>query len=146
MVVEANLDDLPGELFPPLLEAVFAAGAVDAWLTPIIGKKGRPAQCLTALCDPDLLDAVSGAIFSHSSTLGVRYHETPRMTMARTFKKVATPWGDVSVKVGARLNGQENLAPEFEDCRALAEAAAVPVKQVYEAALAAAVKGEWSNG
>lgn len=145
-VVEANIDDMPGELFPPLIEALLNAGARDAFLTPVLGKKGRPAHVVTALCDADLTPFVAEALMRNSSTLGVRTHETDRFTAAREHKHVNTPWGVVSVKVGSISGLESNLAPEYEACRTRAEAAGVPVKQVYEAALAAAVKGEWTHG
>ena len=140
-VLEANIDDMPAELMAPLPETLIAAGARDAWLTPILMKKGRPGQLLSALCDPQTADAVERAMFVHSSTLGVRRTEVARTTLSRQLHPVDTPWGPVTVKVGLAAGVPVNCAPEFEDCRRLAEAAGVPVKQVYAAALAAAADG-----
>jgi uncharacterized protein (TIGR00299 family) protein len=140
-VVEANIDDMPGELFPPLVEALLAAGAKDAFWTAAHGKKGRPACVVTALCETGNADAMARVFFENSSTIGVRIREERRITLPREQRQVETAWGRVRVKVAGA-----NAAPEFEDCKAAALGAGVPVKQVYEAALAAAVKGEWTNG
>ncbi len=144
-VMEANIDDMNPELLPPLISALLAAGARDAFLTPILGKKGRPAYCVTALCDEDAVPALSEAMFRHSTTLGVRMREERRVVLDREWKIVRTPWGAVRVKLGIRSGAVSHAAPEFEECRACAEAAGVPVKQVYEAALAAAIKGEFED-
>jgi len=142
-IVEANLDDMTGELFPPLVQALLAAGARDAFLTAVLGKKGRPAHTVTALCDDAKLAAVLHALFSNSTTLGVRTRQEQRYVLPRTTKKVATPWGEVRVKIGT-FNGTTNSAsPEYEDCATLAAEHKVPVRKVYEHALAAALKGEY---
>jgi hypothetical protein len=144
-VVEANIDDMNPELLPPLLTALLDAGARDAFLTPVIGKKGRPAYCATALCDDDKLHAVTEALFRHSSTLGLRARRERRMVLARRWETVHTPWGAVRVKIGDFAGAPSVAAPEFEDCRALADSLGVAVRRVYEAALAAALKGEWEH-
>lgn len=140
-VIEANIDDMPGELVPPLIEALLAAGAKDAFYTPAQGKKGRPVCVVTALCDAAAADQIAGVFFANSTTIGVRIRDERRIVLPRVMKQVDTPWGVVSVKVSGVSAPQS--APEFEDCKARAHAAGVPVKQVYEAALAAAVRGEW---
>ncbi|HEY2749003.1 MAG TPA: nickel pincer cofactor biosynthesis protein LarC [Polyangia bacterium] len=135
-VVEANIDDMNPELCEPLLEALFAAGAVDAWFTPIIMKKSRPALTVAALCPPALRDAVAGALLRESTTIGVRFSSHARMVLPRRTVEVDTPWGKVPVKVAGE-GENVNAAPEYEACRAVAVAAGVPVKRVYLAALAA---------
>jgi len=140
-VIEANIDDMPGELVPPLIEALLTAGARDAFYTPAQGKKGRPVCVVTALCDAAAADQIAGVFFANSTTIGVRIRDERRIVLPRVMKRVTTPWGEVSVKVSGISAPQS--APEFEDCKAVAHAANVPVKQVYEAALAAAVRGEW---
>ena len=135
-VVEANIDDMNPELCEPLLEALFAAGAVDAWFTPIVMKKSRPALTVAALCPPALRDAVAAALLRESTTIGVRFSSHARMVLPRRIVDVDTPWGKVPVKVAGE-GENVNAAPEYEACRALAVAAGVPVKRVYLAALAA---------
>jgi uncharacterized protein (TIGR00299 family) protein len=136
--VEANLDDMNPQLVEPLLEALFAAGAVDAWSTSIVMKKGRPALEVTALAPPAALVDVQRAFFRHSTTLGVRVQPMARAVLARAFESVVTPYGAVRVKLGA-LDGEIlGAQPEFEDCRRLATRAHVPVRVVLAAATAAA--------
>ncbi len=141
-VLETLVDDLSGELTAPAVDAALAAGAVDAFITPVTGKKGRPAFLLTALCPPELRDKVARSLFLNTTTLGVRVREEFRTVLWRKWETVFTPYGAVRVKT-ATLDGEQiNAHPEFEDCRALAEAAGVPVRRVAEAALAAFQRGE----
>src|SRR5204863_7006306 len=135
---EANLDDMSGQMLAALLEALFAAGAVDAWATPIIMKKGRPAQMVSALAEPARAAAVERAFFLASTTLGVRKRGVERATLARSMAEVETPYGSVRVKV-AGLDGQViGAEPEYDDCRRRAGATDVPVRRVWVAATAAA--------
>lgn len=145
-IIEATIDDMSGELWPPLIETVMNAGARDAYLTPVIGKKGRPAHVISVLCDPEMEDDLARLILQHSTTFGVRMRQESRLILERTFRKVDTPWGAVDIKTGMLEGETHTMAPEFEVCRKLAEAAGVPVKKVYEAAWAAAVKGEFIDG
>ena len=136
VVVEANIDDMNPELCEPLLDALFAAGAVDAWFTPIIMKKSRPALTVAALCPPAAREAVATALLRESTTIGVRFSSRQRLVLPRLLIEVDTPWGKVPVKVAGE-GDSANAAPEYEVCRKLAGAAGVPVKRVYLAALAA---------
>ncbi|MEW6487293.1 MAG: nickel pincer cofactor biosynthesis protein LarC [Thermodesulfobacteriota bacterium] len=135
-VLEANLDDLSPEILATLPNACLAAGALDAWLTPVIMKKGRPAHLLSALCRPQDEATVGTAIFRHSSTLGVRSIGVERTALERRWEEAQTPWGPVRIKVGTLEGKTVNQAPEFEDCRQISENAGVPLKEVYAAALA----------
>jgi uncharacterized protein (TIGR00299 family) protein len=136
--VEANLDDMSPQLIEPLIEALLAAGAVDAWSAPIAMKKGRPALEVTALAPPAALVQVQRAFFRHSTTLGVRMQPMERAVLERAFETVKTPYGVVRIKLGA-LDGEVlGAQPEFEDCRRLAARAGVPVRAVLAAATAAA--------
>ena len=145
VVIEANIDDMNPELLPPLVADLIAQGARDAFLTPILGKKGRPAFLITVLCDEAKAAALAPVLFHGSTTLGVRLRTERRLCLAREWKAVQTPWGDVRIKVG-RFGGAVTCAsPEFEDCRRVAETGGVPVRAVYEAAHAAAVKKEWKD-
>ena len=138
LVVEATVDDLSPEIAPHLLERLLAAGARDAFLAPVVMKKGRPGVTVTALAAPDRRRAVVETLFAESTTLGVRVTEAVRETLERRAVPVETPWGPVTVKLGLAGDGSiVNRAPEFEDCRKLAESAGVPLKEIYRAALAA---------
>lgn len=142
-IVEANIDDMTGELFAPLVQALLAAGARDAFLTPVLGKKGRPAYVVTALCDDAKLNAVVQALFTNATTLGIRTRTEQRIVLARATKKVSTPWGDVRVKIGTFAGNTNSASPEYDDCAAVAAEKNATVRAVYEAALAAALKGEF---
>ncbi|MBI2421425.1 MAG: nickel pincer cofactor biosynthesis protein LarC [Candidatus Hydrogenedentes bacterium] len=145
-VIEATIDDMSGELWPPLIEAVLKAGARDACMIPAIGKKGRPAHILSVICDPEKEGDLARLVLRNSTTFGVRIRQEKRVILARAFKTVQTPWGPIAVKTGMLEEETPTMAPEFEACRAAAERAGVPVKRVYEAAWAAALKGEFADG
>ncbi|MEE9255902.1 MAG: nickel pincer cofactor biosynthesis protein LarC, partial [bacterium] len=136
-VLETNIDDMSGEIFPYVIEGALALGALDAFAIPSVGKKGRPASLLTILCPLELQDELTRYLFRETTTLGVRYRSAERAVAERDWAEVDTPWGRVRVK-RARYRGETvNIAPEFEDCRKLAESAGVPLKEVLAAAAAA---------
>ena len=136
--ISANVDDMNPELYEPLLAALFAAGAVDAWLTPIVMKKGRPANTVTALAPVAAAPAVRAALLAESTTLGVRYRTLARETLERRIVDVETPFGRVLVKLGSTGGAITHIAPEYESCRARAAEAGVPTRRVWAAAMAAA--------
>lgn len=142
LVIETTIDDMNPEFFPALIEATMAAGAVDAYCTPVQMKKGRPGTLFTALCPENKLAMVAAAIFRHSTTLGLRFRRDGRLVCRRRTGEVMTPFGPVIVKWGLYhdADGQAitQVAPEYESCRQAAHNAGVPVKEVYAAALAAA--------
>jgi len=145
-VIEANIDDMNPELFPPLVKGLLDAGARDAFLTPILGKKGRPAYLVTAMADDAVVAKVADSLFRASSTLGLRMRREDRICLQREWKSVQTPWGAVKIKIGMRDGVAANVAPEFDDCTRVADEKKVAVRDVYDAARAAAIKGEWTNG
>jgi uncharacterized protein (TIGR00299 family) protein len=135
--IDANLDDMSPELCGPASDAVFAAGALDVWWTPITMKKGRPALMVSALATDDTRAAVAQAILRETTTIGVRYAARERTVLARSTREVATPYGPIPVKVAGDGDTVWNAAPEFEACAAAARRHGVPVKRVFAAALAA---------
>lgn len=145
-VLEANLDDMSGELLAPLIAGLMNGGALDAFLTPVIGKKGRPGQRVTVLASDATVQPLTDILFTHSTTLGIRIRTERRVILDRQWKSVSTPWGAVRVKIGSRGENTLSTAPEYEDCMQVATSAGVPVRKVYESALAAAVKGEYIDG
>jgi len=145
VVIEADIDDMNPELFPPLMADLLAKGAVDAFLTSVLGKKGRPAYLVTVLCDEAGVSDLVATIFEESTTLGVRMRQERRVCLEREWKSVDTPFGAVGVKVGRYQGRTTCTSPEFEDCRRVAEANGLPVAAVYDAARAAAVKGEMND-
>jgi pyridinium-3,5-bisthiocarboxylic acid mononucleotide nickel chelatase len=140
-VVEANLDDSTPQLLGHLVERLLAGGALDAWVTPVVMKKGRPGHLLSAMVEGSRREAVVDLMLRESTTLGVRSYPVERQALERDWVEVETPWGKVRVKRGLRGGEVLNAHPEFEDCRRIAEAAGVPVKQVMAAALAALGRG-----
>jgi uncharacterized protein (TIGR00299 family) protein len=137
LVIEAEVDDMSPQLCGPLVESLLAAGALDAYLTPVQMKKGRPGFLITALAEPAAREAVEETLFRETTTLGVRRQEWERTVLDRTVVQVATPYGPIGVKVGRRGGRVYNAQPEFDDCLQAGQAAGVPVKEVWAAALAA---------
>lgn len=135
LLLECNLDDLNPEIMPYVLDKLLAAGALDAWLQPIIMKKGRPAQTLKVLCRPEQQQALQKILFEETTTLGVRAIPVERTALERRWKMVQTPWGDVRVKEGLLEGKVVNAVPEFEDCKRIAEEKDIPLKTVEAAAL-----------
>ena len=136
-VLEANLDDCPGQLVARALEVALEAGALDAWAAPVTMKKGRPGILLGALCDEGRRAAVTAALFAETTTLGVRRHAVERDVLDRRLAEVETPYGVVRVKI-ASLEGRDVGAhPEYDDCLARAREKGVPVREVMAAAVAA---------
>jgi uncharacterized protein (TIGR00299 family) protein len=137
-LIEANLDDLSPELVPDATQACFAAGALDVWTTPTQMKKGRPGIVLSALARPTHERAVSEALLRETSTLGVRIGTLRRIELEREERTVEVGGEQVRVKLG-RLNGELiNVAPEHDDCAAVAARIGQPVKSVWGVAFARA--------
>lgn len=137
-MIETNVDDLNPEIYDYVMARLFDAGALDVFLSPIQMKKNRPATLLRLLCRPDDADALMAILFAETSTLGVRQQLVTRHCLARTTHTVETPHGPVRVKVAKWGDGQIKAAPEYEDCRRLAESSRVPLREVYRAAEVAA--------
>jgi uncharacterized protein (TIGR00299 family) protein len=137
-VLEANIDDMNPQLFEPLMEDLFAAGALDVYLTPVIMKKSRPATVLTVLAEAGAEGRLGPLILQGSTTFGLRLSRRGRLKLTREIRTVETPYGAVAVKVGRLGERTVQVSPEFEDCRRVAAAAGVPVRAVLEAAREAA--------
>jgi len=137
-VLEANIDDASGELVGTWIEALLAAGALDAWTTPIAMKKGRPAVTLAALAPVERADAIAHAILRETTSLGVRRYDVSRAERPRRILQVDTPYGTIPAKVAEGPFGPPQVKPEFDACVAAARAHAVPVREVLRAATAAA--------
>ena len=134
-VLETNLDDVSGEILGYFIETALAAGALDAFYTPIQMKKNRPGALLTVLCGEADADRFSEMILRETSAFGVRRTVAERRKLQREFQRVKTPFGEVVVKIG-RLNGKAvQAAPEFESCKKLAIRTGIPLKRIYQAAL-----------
>jgi uncharacterized protein (DUF111 family) len=139
VVLEATIDDTSPQVFEHVLERLLAAGARDAFLEPVVMKKSRPGVTLRVLCAPPDRDRLAAIVFAETTTIGLRWSHARRLVLPREEQRVDTPWGSVRVKLARAPDGTVNVAPEFEDCRALALAHGVPLKAVQQAALVAAV-------
>jgi len=138
--LETNIDDMNPQLFPAVSEKLFSLGAKDVWFQPIQMKKNRPAILLTVLGRAEDEAVLSRALFEQTTTLGVRvkilHH---RHEARRELRTVDTPYGKVSVKLKWLESRAVGAMPEYEDCRGLAAASGVPVKDVMDAATAEAL-------
>ena len=136
-VLETNLDDISGEILGWFVEHALAAGALDAFYTPIQMKKNRPGVLLSVLCAEGDADKFSEMILRETSAFGVRRTMAERRKLRREFVTVKTKFGNVTVKLG-KLNAKVvQASPEFESCKKLAGQKKVPLKQIYEAAVKA---------
>ncbi|HQF38587.1 MAG TPA: nickel pincer cofactor biosynthesis protein LarC [Opitutaceae bacterium] len=135
-VLECNLDDMTGETAGYVLEKLLAAGASDAWLTPIVMKKSRPALTLSVLCPPEKESALTELILRETTTFGLRRREVGKLALERTLVEVATSLGNVRVKT-AWLDGRPlKSKPEHDDLRRLAETHHLPLREVERHILA----------
>ncbi|MFB3815492.1 MAG: nickel pincer cofactor biosynthesis protein LarC [Terriglobales bacterium] len=134
-VLEANLDDLSPQVIGYLFDRALAAGALDVFTTPVQMKKSRPGLLLTILCQPADAGQLARLLFTETTTLGVRMRQETRQCLPRRHVTVNTSWGDIRIKL-AILNGVvTNFAPEYEDCRRIAEAYQIPLKTVMQEAV-----------
>jgi len=134
VMLETNIDDLNPEFYDYVMGRLFEARALDVFLSSIQMKKNRPGTLLRILCHQDDVAALKMILFAETSTLGIRQQTITRHALARTLRHVDTPYGTVHVKIAQWAEGQVKVAPEYEDCRQLAEEHGVPLREVYSAA------------
>lgn len=134
IVIETNIDDMNPQIYEYLIEKLMQQGAQDAYLTPIIMKKGRPAILLSILCERSQVDPLLDTIFQETTSIGVRIREVSRKKLTREIKTVETAYGKIRIKVSKREDEVLTATPEYEDCRRLAEEKNIPLKQVMEEA------------
>jgi len=131
IVVEANIDDMNPEIYPYVIERLMEAGAYDAFVLPVLMKKGRPGMILSAITERGKLDAVNAVIFKETTTLGVRTIPSERFKLPRSSREVKTSLGPVKVKVVVN-EGTERIVPEFEECKRIAREKNMALKDVYK--------------
>ena len=134
-VVESNIDDMSGEIYPYALERLMAEGALDAWITPIIMKKGRPAHKISALVSCEELESAIKIIMTETSTVGVRYYPVNRKIAEREFITAELAEGRVDVKIAKFQGKTVNIAPEYEDCKKAAQNSGKALKNIMRDAL-----------
>jgi uncharacterized protein (TIGR00299 family) protein len=137
-VLEANVDDTTPEILAFAEERLFAQGALDVFFLPAQMKKNRPGTLITVLAAPEQASQLSHTLIRETGTFGVRRTLAEREVLARRQEQVPTPYGAVGVKFGTAAGNDVIAAPEYEDCRRIANAQGVPLREVYDAARAAA--------
>jgi uncharacterized protein (DUF111 family) len=122
------------QIYGYFVDRALATGALDVFSTSVLMKKNRPGQLVTLLCEHSNLSRLMDLIFRETTTIGVRTYEVRRKTLDRELVPVATPFGEVRLKV-SRINGTVlNATPEYEDCQRIAAANNIPLKEVIAAA------------
>jgi pyridinium-3,5-bisthiocarboxylic acid mononucleotide nickel chelatase len=137
-VLEANVDDMTGELSGHAIAKLLEAGALDAWAVPITMKKGRPGLLLSALANAASLSVLEAVLLRETSSIGLRRYGVARTERPRELVEVETEFGLISVKIARGPYGPPQIKPEFDACVRAAQAHSVPVRTVLAAALAAA--------
>jgi uncharacterized protein (TIGR00299 family) protein len=140
VLIATNIDDANPELFDHVMERLLTSGARDVYLTPVHMKKNRPGIVLNVLCTEIDRERLAAIIFAETTAIGVRYHAVRRQILPRETVQVTTEFGIASVKIAHGPDGHDNIAPEYEDCRRLANEKQVPLKVVYQSAIAAAMR------
>ena len=134
MQLETNLDDLNPELIPYVIESLLNAGARDAWTTPIVMKKGRPAVTLSVLTATAHKERMVDILFKETTTLGVRVQSVTRDVLDRDLLEVEVEGFRIGVKRGHRAGEVLTVAPEYEDCAEAARKSGLPLKAIYDMA------------
>jgi uncharacterized protein (TIGR00299 family) protein len=135
-ILETVIDDSSPQLLGYVSELLLASGAWDVYRVPVQMKKGRIGIQLTVLCHPDLVSSLRDVIFRETTTIGLHWRVENKASLAREFAEAQTQWGPVKIKIARWPSGQvANASPEYEDCRALAAAHAVPLKHVMHQAM-----------
>ena len=141
LLLSANVDDMAPALAEHLLDALFAAGALDVWFTPILMKKSRPAFEVSALVPAAARAAAAAVLFRESTSIGLRAVAVAREKLDRRIETVDTPYGAIAVKVSSRDGAVLTASPEYEDCRRAAVQHDAPLRDVFRAAVRA-----WEDG
>jgi uncharacterized protein (TIGR00299 family) protein len=131
LLLETNIDDMNPQFYEPLSERLFAAGALDVWLTPATMKKGRPATVVSAIVPVDRREEVERVFFLESTTIGVRATPVSRTRAPRRFETVTTRWGDVRLKLRGWAGRVIGATPEYDDCLRLSRASGAPIREIW---------------
>lgn len=135
IVLECNIDDMAGETAGYVLERLLACGASDAWITPIVMKKSRPAIMLSALCPPEREAALTDIFLRETTTLGLRRREVGKLMLDRSVEEIATSFGPVRVKTGSLDGRALKSKPEHDDLRRIATERGLPLREVEQTVL-----------
>lgn len=140
LLIETNVDDLDLRMWPDVLARLLEVGAADAWLTPILMKKGRPAHTLSVLAPQPILEAVQDIVYRETTTLGMRITTVAKQALERDWLSVQVDGQEIRVKVGRRAGRPVNAMPEWADVVRVAATTGRPAKQVLAAALGKAAE------
>jgi pyridinium-3,5-bisthiocarboxylic acid mononucleotide nickel chelatase len=140
LMLDTNVDDLDPRLWPAVLQRLLSAGASDAWLTPILMKKGRPAYTLSVLTRSELAEPVKREIFAETSAIGLRETAVGKAALPREFATVEVSGQQIRVKLARHLGKVVNVQPEYDDIAAAAAALDRPLKAVLAEAVAASAR------
>jgi uncharacterized protein (TIGR00299 family) protein len=135
--IECEIDDMNPQLFGPLMDRLYGAGALDVYYAAVQMKKNRPGTLVTVLAPPDLRDALAGILFTDTTTIGVRHREMLRERLERAMRTIETPVGPIRFKVASRNGVVVNASPEFEDCVRAASERGLSIKEVQARAVKA---------
>jgi pyridinium-3,5-bisthiocarboxylic acid mononucleotide nickel chelatase len=131
LLLETNIDDMNPQFYEPLTEHLFAAGALDVWLTPVTMKKGRPATVVSAIVPVQRRAEVEHAFFVETTTIGVRATPISRTRAPRRFETVTTRWGDVRLKLRGWDGRVIGAMPEYEDCLQLSRVSGASIREIW---------------
>lgn len=130
--IETNIDDMNPEIYPFVIEQLLAAGAHDAYMIPVVMKKGRPGILLSVLTERKKADSILDILFTQTTTIGVRMQPIERRKVQRTIVDAKTQFGIVKVKK-IEFDGRTRLVPEFEECKRIALGKNIALIEVYKA-------------
>ncbi len=133
-ILEANVDDMSPEVVPYVIDRLLDAGALDAFVVPIIMKRGRPAALFTVIAAADREHDLARMLLTETTTLGVRTRRSDRHVVSREIRKVTTRHGTIGVKLARQPEGRWRAAPEYRDCATAARELGVPLLDVLEEA------------
>lgn len=131
-IVECNIDDMNPELYEYILDKLFTEGALDAYLSPIIMKKGRPGVKISVLCKEDKIEKMKEVLFRETTTFGVRSFKVHKTMLQREFTKINTSYGEVTVKEAYYKGEKIKNKLEYEECKKIAQSVGIPISEVYE--------------
>jgi len=137
-MLETNIDDMNPEIYSYLYSLLFEAGALDVYLTDIMMKKNRPGSKINVLCQPEDVSSLEEILFRETTTFGIRKYEVDRKALEREFQQLETEFGEVTVKLACYQGELIKYAPEYEECKTLAQELEISVREVYNQVMATA--------
>ena len=129
-MIECNIDDMNPEWYDFIMEKLFGQGVQDVFFTPLMMKKNRPAIKISVLCSPDQMNKVKELLFIETTTLGLRTYKVDKTALERKLSKLATDYGEVTIKSCYYQNKLLHSKPEYEDCKRIAKERNIPIREV----------------